>query len=75
MTKIRRTGVTEKNIKVTYTEIQRLGNPMMLDLRRAIPQYCSTTIGKCIGELKDRGIVERDDRDWPPRFRIKGDYA
>ena len=57
MPKIRRTGVTEKNIKVTYTEIQRLGNPTMLDLRRAIPQYCSTIIGTCIGELKDRGIV------------------
>lgn len=70
MPEIRRTGINEKIIEITYKEIRRMGNPTMLDLRRAIPGHCSTSIGKAIGELKDRGMITRDDRDWPPRFRV-----
>ena len=53
--RIRRTGITETMIRRVYDEIRTLSNPTILDLRRAMPTVCSTSIGKSVGELKDRG--------------------
>lgn len=65
--KIRRTCVTETMVRNTYDAVRRLGRPTTLDLRRAMPFYCTTTIQKSLGELKDRGWVQKD-KDWPPRY-------
>jgi len=52
---IRRTGVSENMVRRVYDEVRRLTNPTALDLRRAMPNLCATSITKSIGELKDRG--------------------
>ena len=62
-----RHGISNRSVKVVHESILKLGHPTMLEIRRECPQYCTTTIGKCIGELKDRKLVTKDDQ-WPPRF-------
>ncbi|MBR6911180.1 MAG: hypothetical protein IKN41_04915 [Candidatus Methanomethylophilaceae archaeon] len=66
-----RAGCTHKSVKAVHEAILKLGNPNMVQIRRECPQYCTTVIGKSIGELKDRGLVTKDDQ-WPPRFTAHG---
>jgi hypothetical protein len=53
--RIRRTGVSENMVRRVYIQIMALSAPTTLDLRRAMPNLCATSISKSVGELKDRG--------------------
>lgn len=50
-----RHGISKKSMQKVYHEIDRKGNASMLDLRRSLPDYASTTINKAVNELSDLG--------------------
>jgi len=53
---IKRTRISETMIRKVYGVMERIGRPVThLALRRAMPDTCSTSIGKAVGELMDRG--------------------
>jgi len=53
---IKRTRISETMIRKVYGVMERIGRPVThLALRRAMPDTCSTSIGKAVCELMDRG--------------------
>ena len=52
---IRRHGISMTIMLRVYNEIARNGKASMLDLRRSLPDYASTTINKAVNELSDIG--------------------
>jgi len=53
---IKRTRISETMIRKVYGVMERIGRPVTHQaLRRAMPDTCSTSIGKAVGELMDRG--------------------
>lgn len=64
-------GMTKTVIRDTYNTIMKLGNPTNLDIRRALPNHNSTSIGKSTRYLMDMGAV-RKDNEWPPHMRVIG---
>lgn len=55
MSSFRRKGISKTIMLRVYNEIDRKGNASMLDLRRSLPDYASTTINKAANELSDLG--------------------
>lgn len=64
--------VSSDTQRTVYTVIRALGGPTTLELRRALPRISSTTIGKAVGKLHERGLVKKDG--YPPRFYVTGEY-
>lgn len=66
-----RHGITHKSVRAVHETILKLGNPTMVQIRRACPQYCSTAIYKSVAELMDMELVAKDGQ-WPPRYTATG---
>lgn len=55
MSSFRRNGISKTIMLRVYNEIARKGRASVLDLRRSLPDYSSTTINKAVNELSDIG--------------------
>lgn len=64
---------SEESIMKVYETICAGGGVTHLQLHRALPGICRTYIDASLGELTRRDLIERDDSDWPPRYRAKGE--
>ena len=61
------THISRHVIEVIYQKIQINEPVTQITIRRQTPEYCSSTIRKCIGILQQEGRVKKD-KDWPPRY-------
>lgn len=61
------TKLSRHVIEVIYEKILINQPVTQLTIRRQTPEYCSSTIRKCIGILQQEGRVEKD-QEWPPRY-------
>ena len=66
------THISRHVIEVIYQKIQVNEPVTQITIRRQTPEYCSSTIRKCIGILQQEGRVKKD-KDWPPRYTVVRD--
>lgn len=69
---IRRRWVTEADIQIVHQAIKKIGNASMVQIRRELPTMNSRVIANAIIELRESGLVDKDESDWPPKYRDSG---